>query len=81
VETELSKREESKLAALSTEAWLMALRKYLSEVEDDTEEAYLHRRELVKLLVEDYRGPRRGRPGKGGYHLSVRPTRSPARGG
>jgi len=51
VESDLSKREESKLAALSTEAWLMALRKNLSEVEDDTEEAYLHRRELAKLLV------------------------------
>jgi hypothetical protein len=37
---------------MNTEAWLMALRKNLSEVERDTEEAYLHRRELVKLLVE-----------------------------
>jgi hypothetical protein len=37
---------------MSTEAWLMSLRKNLSEVEQDTEEAYLHRRELVKLLVE-----------------------------
>ena len=37
---------------MNTEAWLMALRKNLSEVEQDTEEAYLKRRELVKLLVE-----------------------------
>jgi site-specific DNA recombinase len=51
VEGDLSKREESKLAAMTTEAWLMALRKNLSEVEEDTEEAYLHRRELAKLLV------------------------------
>ncbi len=28
-------------------------RKNLSEVEQDTKEAYLHRRELVKLLVEN----------------------------
>jgi hypothetical protein len=52
VEADLSKDEERKLAAMNTEAWLMALRKNLSEVERDTEEAYLHRRELVKLLVE-----------------------------
>jgi site-specific DNA recombinase len=52
VESDLSKREESKLAALSTEAWLVSLRKNLWEVEEDTEEAYLHRRELAKLLVE-----------------------------
>jgi site-specific DNA recombinase len=52
VEADLSKKEESKLAAATTEAWLMALRKNLSEVEQDTEEAYLKRRELVKLLVE-----------------------------
>jgi hypothetical protein len=35
-----------------TEAWLVSLRENLSEVERDTQEAYLHRRELVKLLVE-----------------------------
>ena len=52
VETDLSRSEESKLAAMTTEAWLMALRKNLSEVEEDTEEAYLHRRELAKLLVQ-----------------------------
>ena len=52
VETDLAKIEESKLAAMTTEAWLLALRKNLSEVERDTKEAYLHRRELVKLLVE-----------------------------
>jgi hypothetical protein len=52
VEADLSEQEKSKLTAMNTEAWLMSLRKNLSEVERDTEEAYLHRRELVKLLVE-----------------------------
>jgi hypothetical protein len=52
VESDLCKREERKLAAMNTEAWLMTLRKNLTEVEQDTEEAYLHRRKLVKLLVE-----------------------------
>jgi hypothetical protein len=52
VEIDLSKIEESKLTAMTTEAWLVALRKNLSEVEQDTEEAFEKRRELVKLLVE-----------------------------
>ena len=52
VESDLSRMEEDKLAAMNTEAWLVSLRKNLSEVERETEEAYLHRRELVKLLVE-----------------------------
>jgi site-specific DNA recombinase len=52
MEADLSKKEESKLTAMNTEAWLMSLRKNLSEVKQDTQEAYLHRRELVKLLVE-----------------------------
>jgi hypothetical protein len=52
VESDLSRIEENRLTAMNTEAWLVSLRKNLSEVERDTEEAYLHRRELVKLLVE-----------------------------
>ena len=52
VESDLSRMEEDKLAAMNTEAWLVSLRKNLSEVERETEEAYFHRRELVKLLVE-----------------------------
>jgi hypothetical protein len=52
VEADIAKSEESKLTAMNTEAWLMALRENLTEVEQDTEEAYLKRRELVKLLVE-----------------------------
>jgi hypothetical protein len=52
VEADLTKDEERKLVAMNTEAWLMALRKNLAEVERDTEDAYLHRRELMKLLVE-----------------------------
>ncbi len=51
VEADLSKNEESKLRVMNTEAWLISLRKNLSEVEQDTQEAYLHRCELVKLLV------------------------------
>jgi Recombinase zinc beta ribbon domain len=52
VETDLSKKAESKMMAASTEAWLMALRERVAEVEEDTAEAFEKRRELVKLLVE-----------------------------
>jgi hypothetical protein len=52
VESDLTKDEERKLVAMNTEAWLIALRKNLAEVEQDTEETFLHRRELVKLLVD-----------------------------
>ena len=52
VETDLSRKHENRTIAKSTEAWLLVLRKNLAEVEQDTQEACLHRRELVKLLVE-----------------------------
>jgi hypothetical protein len=41
-----------RMVAESTEAWLVSLRENLSEVEQDTEEAFANRRTLVKLLVE-----------------------------
>jgi hypothetical protein len=50
-ETAGIKIEENKLVAMNGEVWLMALRSNLSEVERHIEEAYLHRRELVKLVV------------------------------
>jgi site-specific DNA recombinase len=52
VEADLASREEDALDARSTEAWLLALRENLAEVEEDTEEASLARRELARLLVE-----------------------------
>jgi site-specific DNA recombinase len=47
-----SRRERRKLAD-SAAAWLETLRERLSEVEEDTETAYLERRQLVQLLVEN----------------------------
>jgi hypothetical protein len=38
--------------ASNTEAWLLTLRKNLAEVEQDTDDAFRKRRELVKLLIE-----------------------------
>src|SRR5215210_4206332 len=52
VEADLAQKHEHKMVAESTEVWLMALGKNLAEVEQDTEEAFENRRELVKLLVE-----------------------------
>lgn len=51
-EADLSRKQADELAARSTEGWLLALRRRTAEVEEDTEEAYLKRRELTQLLVE-----------------------------
>ncbi len=48
----MTTKHENKMVAARTEVWLMALRKNLTEVEQDTEEAFEKRRELVKVLVE-----------------------------
>jgi site-specific DNA recombinase len=52
VEADIGRKEENKLTAQTTEAWLLTLRERVEEVEEDTEEALEKRRELVKLLVE-----------------------------
>ncbi|CAN5133202.1 recombinase family protein [soil metagenome] len=52
VDADLSRSAENRMAAKSTEAWLLALRERIAEVEDDTDEAFEKRRELAKLLVE-----------------------------
>src|SRR5919107_3284364 len=52
VEADIGRKEENKLTAQTTEAWLLTLRKRVEEVEEDTGEALEKRRELVKLLVE-----------------------------
>lgn len=52
VESDLARKNENKMVADSTEAWLMTLRKNLAEIEADTDEAFESRRDLAKLLVE-----------------------------
>jgi site-specific DNA recombinase len=57
---ELAERRARAKLADSAEAWLLRLRESVSEVEGDTEEAYLARRQLVRLLVASImvgRGP------------------------
>jgi site-specific DNA recombinase len=52
VEADIGRKEENKLTAQTTEAWLLTLRERVEEVEEDTGEALEKRRKLVKLLVE-----------------------------
>jgi site-specific DNA recombinase len=51
VEADLSNRRERTALTDTTHAWLLSLRQRLAEVEEDTEEAFRERRQLVKLLV------------------------------
>jgi site-specific DNA recombinase len=50
-DAELTERLERAETAEGVEAWLLSLRERLAEVEEDTEEAYQVRHQLVRLLV------------------------------
>jgi hypothetical protein len=52
VEDDLARKHEEIALAETTEAWLATLRERIHEVEEDTEEAFEKRRELIRLLVE-----------------------------
>jgi hypothetical protein len=52
VESDLAVREQDRLAAQNTEAWLRTLASNLEDVEGDSPEAFERRRELVRWLVE-----------------------------
>jgi len=51
VESDLASRREETRLVRDAEAWLLALRERVAEVEEDTEEAFEKRRQLVKWLV------------------------------
>ena len=51
-EASLAREEQDAAAAKSTAAWLASLRERIEELEEDTEEAWQDRRELVEHLVE-----------------------------
>jgi site-specific DNA recombinase len=53
LEAQLSQERVRQERTATTHAWLMTLRERIAEVEVDTEEAYLARRQLVRLLVEE----------------------------
>ena len=50
-EADLAQRHDQTELAASTEAWLLTLRERIAEVEEDTPEAFLKRRQLARLLV------------------------------
>jgi hypothetical protein len=51
VESDLASRREEARLVQNAEAWLLTLRERMAEVEEDTDEAFEKRRQLVKLLV------------------------------
>ncbi len=51
VDADLAQKRERKELAQTTHAWLLTLRERIAEVEENTEEAFAKRRQLVKLLV------------------------------
>ncbi len=65
------KREEAELAN-TTEAWLLALRERVGEVEGDTEEAFGARRRLVKLLVQSISAGKRPDDGRTEIKITYR---------
>lgn len=52
VEAELSQKRAHQGLTETAHAWLVALRERVAEVEEDTEDAFRARRQLVKLLVQ-----------------------------
>ena len=52
VEAELSQKRAHQGLTEAALAWLVALRERIAQVEEDTEEAFQARRQLVKLLVQ-----------------------------
>jgi hypothetical protein len=51
-QADLAREEQDATAAKSTAIWLMSLRGNLAALEEDTDEAWCGRRELVEQLVE-----------------------------
>jgi hypothetical protein len=57
-DAELAERRERVETAEGVEAWLLALRERVAEVEEDTEEAHRVRHQLVRLLVAGIKASR-----------------------
>ena len=72
VEADLSDRRERTALTDTTHAWLLSLRQRLAEVEEDTEEAFRERRQLVKLLVASISAGKRQEDGRTEIHVTYR---------
>jgi site-specific DNA recombinase len=72
VEADLSQKHERRELAETTHAWLVTLRQRLAEVEEDTEEAFRARRQLVKLLVAGISAGKRHEDGSTEVRITYR---------
>ena len=72
VEADLSQNHERRELTETTHAWLVTLRERLAEVEEDTEEAFRARRQLVKLLVAGISAGKRREDGSTEVRISYR---------
>jgi septal ring factor EnvC (AmiA/AmiB activator) len=72
VEAELCQRQKQAELANSTEAWLYTLREHVAEVEEDTQDAFRARRQLVKLLVSVLTVGKRPEDGKTRVRITYR---------
>jgi site-specific DNA recombinase len=72
VEADLSHKHERRELAETTHAWLVTLRQRLAEVEEDTEEAFRARRQLVKLLVTGISAGKRREDGSTEVRITYR---------
>jgi multidrug resistance efflux pump len=72
VEAKLSQQQKQAELADSTEAWLYALRECVADVEEDTQEAFRARRQLVRLLVSGLTVGKRAEDGKTVVRITYR---------
>ena len=72
VEADLSDRRERAALTDTTHAWLLRLRRRLAEIEEDTQEAFRERRQLVKLLVNSISIGKRQEDGRTEIRISYR---------
>jgi hypothetical protein len=72
VEADLSQKQARKELADMTHAWLATLRQRLAEVEEDTEEAFHVRRQIVRLLVAEITAGKRTEDGSTEVRITYR---------
>ena len=72
VKADLSQKYERKELAETTHTWLVTLRQRLAEIEEDTEEAFHARRQLVRLLVAEIAAGKRTEDGSTEVRITYR---------
>jgi site-specific DNA recombinase len=72
VEAELSQKQERTALTDTTHAWLISLRRRLSEIEEDTVAAFRERKQLVGLLVQSVTLGKRQEDGRAEVQITYR---------